>query len=92
MRSPRRSSKGIGWWSTARCWRHGRAWCGSPPAATPPISRFLDNHKGSIVLNSKTVTAVVDSNLPRDSVDQLASIGRAVGLAKANADTDAAAR
>ncbi|WP_029106720.1 transglutaminase family protein [Mycobacterium sp. URHD0025] len=36
---------------------------------------FLDNHKGSIVLNSMMVTAVVDGELPRDSVDQLVSIG-----------------
>lgn len=36
---------------------------------------FLDNHNGSIVLNSMMVTAVVDGDLPRDSVDQLVSIG-----------------
>jgi transglutaminase-like putative cysteine protease len=35
---------------------------------------FLDNHKGSITLNSAVVTAVVDGELPKDSVDQLVSI------------------
>lgn len=36
---------------------------------------FLDNHKGLITLNSMVVTAVVDGELPRDSIDQLVSIG-----------------
>ena len=35
---------------------------------------FLDNHKGAITLNNATVTAVVDGDLPQDSVDQLVSI------------------
>jgi transglutaminase-like putative cysteine protease len=35
---------------------------------------FLDNHKGAITLNDITVTAVVDGNLPKDSIDQLVSI------------------
>jgi transglutaminase-like putative cysteine protease len=35
---------------------------------------FLDNHKGSITLNSMTITAVVDGELPLDSVDQLVSL------------------
>ncbi len=35
---------------------------------------FLDNHKGSITLTSMMVTAVVDGELPRDSVDKLVSI------------------
>lgn len=35
---------------------------------------FLDNHKGSITLNSATVTAVVDGDLPVDSIDDLVSI------------------
>ncbi len=35
---------------------------------------FLDNHKGSINLNNMTVTATVDGDLPRDSLDQLVSI------------------
>lgn len=35
---------------------------------------FLDNHKGAITLNSMTVTASVDGELPRDSVEQLVSI------------------
>lgn len=35
---------------------------------------FLDNHKGSITLNNMTVTATVDGDLPRDSLDQLVSI------------------
>jgi len=35
---------------------------------------FLDNHKGTITLNSSVVTAVVDGDLPRDSIDQLVSI------------------
>jgi transglutaminase-like putative cysteine protease len=36
---------------------------------------FLDNHKGAITLNKFEVTAVVDGDLPRDSIDQLVSIG-----------------
>ena len=36
---------------------------------------FLDNHKGAITLNKLVVTAVVDGDLPRDSIDQLVSIG-----------------
>jgi hypothetical protein len=36
---------------------------------------FLANHKGAVNLNSLSVTAVVDGDLPRDSVDQLVSTG-----------------
>jgi transglutaminase-like putative cysteine protease len=36
---------------------------------------FLDNHGGAINLDSMQVTAIVDGNLPRDSIDQLVSIG-----------------
>lgn len=36
---------------------------------------FLDNHKGAITLNELTVTAIVEGDLPRDSIDQLVSIG-----------------
>ena len=36
---------------------------------------FLDNHKGGIVLNNCTVTAVVDGELPADSVEDLVSLG-----------------
>jgi len=36
---------------------------------------FLDNHKGAITLNTIALTAVVDGDLPRDSIDQLVSIG-----------------
>ncbi|OBA58409.1 transglutaminase [Mycobacterium sp. 1100029.7] len=35
---------------------------------------FLDNHGGAINLQSMTVTAVVDGELPRDSVEQLISL------------------
>jgi transglutaminase-like putative cysteine protease len=35
---------------------------------------FLDNHKGAIILNQLVVTAVVDGELPVDSIDQLVSI------------------
>jgi transglutaminase-like putative cysteine protease len=35
---------------------------------------FLDNHKGTITLNKLVVTAVVDGELPRDSIDELVSI------------------
>ncbi|GLP77543.1 putative transglutaminase-like protein [Mycobacterium antarcticum] len=35
---------------------------------------FLANHKGAIVLNSMNVTAIVDGELPFDSIDQLVSI------------------
>lgn len=36
---------------------------------------FLDNHKGAINLNKLEVTAVVDGDLPMDSIDELVSIG-----------------
>lgn len=36
---------------------------------------FLDNHNGAITLNKLAVMAVVDGELPRDSIDQLVSIG-----------------
>lgn len=36
---------------------------------------FLDNHKGAINLNWMAVTAVVDGDLPSDSIDGLVSIG-----------------
>ncbi|WP_221043104.1 transglutaminase-like domain-containing protein [Mycobacterium senriense] len=35
---------------------------------------FLDNHKGAITLHRLVVTALVDGELPRDSIDQLVSI------------------
>ena len=35
---------------------------------------FLDNHKGAITLNQLIVTAVVDGDLPADSIHQLVSI------------------
>ena len=35
---------------------------------------FPDNHRGAINLNSMTVTATSDGDLPKDSVDQLVSI------------------
>lgn len=35
---------------------------------------FLDNHHGGVTLQSAIVTAVVDGELPRDSVDQLVSL------------------
>jgi hypothetical protein len=35
---------------------------------------FLDNHKGAITLNKMDVTAVVQGDLPRESIDQLVSI------------------
>ena len=35
---------------------------------------FLDNHGGVITLNKLAVTAIVDGDLPMDSIDQLVSI------------------
>jgi hypothetical protein len=35
---------------------------------------FLDNHKGQINLNQLVVTAIVDGDLPADSIDHLVSI------------------
>ena len=35
---------------------------------------FLDNHRGQIELNTLVVTAIVDGDLPADSIDQLVSI------------------
>jgi transglutaminase-like putative cysteine protease len=35
---------------------------------------FLDNHNGAITVDKLVVTAVVDGDLPRDSIDQLVSI------------------
>ncbi|OBK93327.1 transglutaminase [Mycobacterium asiaticum] len=36
---------------------------------------FLTNHRGAITLDRMTVTAIVDGDLPRDSIDQIVSIG-----------------
>jgi hypothetical protein len=36
---------------------------------------FLDNHRGGIILHKLAVTAIVDGDLPIDSIDQLVSIG-----------------
>lgn len=63
-------------------WRVVDATCLAPRQAMVRIATgrdaadtaFLDNHKGSITLNNATVTAVVDGDLPKDSVDQLVSI------------------
>ncbi|CAN5312816.1 transglutaminase family protein [soil metagenome] len=63
-------------------WRVVDATCLAPRQAMVRIATgrdaadtaFLDNHKGAITLNSATVTAVVDGELPKDSVDQLVSI------------------
>ncbi|MGB2922925.1 MAG: transglutaminase, partial [Mycobacterium sp.] len=35
---------------------------------------FLTNHDGAITLDTLMVSAVVDGDLPRDSMDQLVSI------------------
>ncbi|EUA27781.1 hypothetical protein I548_5890 [Mycobacterium intracellulare] len=35
---------------------------------------FLDNHKGAITLDRLVVSALVNGELPRDSIDQLVSI------------------
>ena len=35
---------------------------------------FLDNQKGAITLNQLVVSAVIDGDLPRDSIDQPVSI------------------
>jgi transglutaminase-like putative cysteine protease len=35
---------------------------------------FLDNHKGAVTLDKLVVRAVVDGDLPKDSIDQLVSI------------------
>lgn len=63
-------------------WRVVDATCLAPRQAMVRIATgrdaadtaFLDNHKGSITLNNATVTAVVDGDLPQDSVSQLVSI------------------
>lgn len=63
-------------------WRVVDATCLSPRQSMVRIATgrdaadtaFLDNHKGAITLNSTTVTAVVDGELPRDSVDRLVSL------------------
>lgn len=36
---------------------------------------FLTNHRGAITLDKLSVTAIVDGDLPNDSIDQLVSIG-----------------
>ncbi|GLE53812.1 putative transglutaminase-like protein, partial [Mycobacterium montefiorense] len=35
---------------------------------------FLDNHGGAITLQKMTVSAVVDGELPKDSVEQLVTL------------------
>lgn len=64
-------------------WRVVDATCLAPRQAMVRIATgrdaadtaFLDNHKGSITLNSAVVTAVVDGDLPVDTVGELVSIG-----------------
>ncbi|BBZ44256.1 putative transglutaminase-like protein [Mycobacterium parmense] len=63
-------------------WRVVDATCLSPRQSMLRIATgrdaadtaFLDNHKGAITLNSTTITAVVDGELPKDSVHQLVSL------------------
>ncbi len=63
-------------------WRVVDATCLAPRQAMVRIATgrdaadtaFLDNHKGAITLNNMNVTATIDGELPRDSVDQLVSI------------------
>ena len=57
----------------ARRW-HATTRCGSRPAATPPTSPS-SRPKGAITLDTIEVTAIVDGDLPRDSMDELVSIG-----------------
>ena len=62
-------------------WRVVDATCLAPRQTLVRISTgrdaadtaFLDNHKGGITLNNVMVTAVVDGDLPDDSVDELVS-------------------
>ena len=42
--------------------------------ATGRDAAFLDNHNGAITLHDIAVTAIVDGDLPNDSIDQLVSI------------------
>jgi transglutaminase-like putative cysteine protease len=35
---------------------------------------FLDNHHGAITLNAMTITAIVDGELPIDTLDRLVSL------------------
>ena len=63
-------------------WRVVDATCLAPRQAMVRIATgrdaadtaFLDNHKGAITLNNCTVTAVVDGQLPVDSVTELVSL------------------
>ena len=75
MRSPRRSSTGNGGWSTGHCLAPRQTLVRIATGRDAADIAFLDNHKGAITLNKLTVTAVVDGDLPRDSIDQLVSIG-----------------
>jgi transglutaminase-like putative cysteine protease len=63
-------------------WRVVDATCLAPRQTMVRISTgrdaadtaFLDNHRGTITLNSSVVTAVVDGDLPEDPIDHLVSI------------------
>jgi hypothetical protein len=63
-------------------WRVADATCLAPRQSMVRIATgrdaadtaFLDNHKGAITLQNMTVAAVVDGELPRDSIDQLVSL------------------
>ena len=67
--------EGSGGWSTGRCWRRGRRLVRIATGRDAADIAFLDNHNGAITLNKMDVMAVVDGELPRDSIDQLVSIG-----------------
>ncbi|MFG1930836.1 transglutaminase family protein [Mycobacterium sp. NPDC048908] len=55
--------------------RRGKRWCGIATGRDAADIAFLDNHKGAITLTKVEVTAIVHGELPRDSIDQLVSIG-----------------
>ena len=64
-------------------WRVLDATCLAPRQSMVRISTgrdaadtaFLDNHKGAVTLKNMTVTAIVDGDLPGDSIHELVSLG-----------------
>jgi transglutaminase-like putative cysteine protease len=63
-------------------WRVADATCLAPRQSMVRIATgrdaadtaFLDNHHGAITLNAMTITAIVDGELPVDTLDQLVSL------------------
>lgn len=65
-----------GWWRVvdATCLAPRQSMVRIATGRDAADTAFLDNHKGAMSLTNMTVTAVVDGDLPRDSIDALVTL------------------